>query len=295
MFAYYARWIENFSRTAGPLLRTQHFPLSEDALKSFEDVKSGLAKVSLDAIRDNVPFEVESDASDYAIAGILSQNGRPVAFMSRTLNACKRKYPAIEKEATAIIEAVRKWSHFLKGRPFLLRTDQKSVSYMFDQKNRGKIKNYKIRIWRLEMSQFTYDICHKPSVENIAPDAFSPVCSSLHSVAELRFLHDSLGHPGFSKFCCDRKSRAAYAQCFAMWQQATIEFTSQDHSSRTLLLLSIVDIVCITRDYTLRSLYYCLFAPHVCMVLFFTHIPFMMNHTINATPPERLQHYYSPV
>jgi len=25
-------------------------------------------------------------------------------------------------------------------------------------------------------------------------------------------------------------------------------------------------------------------------VLFFTHIPFVVNHTINATPPERLQH-----
>jgi len=27
------------------------------------------------------------------------------------------------------------------------------------------------------------------------------------------------------------------------------------------------------------------------MVLFFTHIPFVVNHTINVTPPERLQHY----
>jgi len=27
------------------------------------------------------------------------------------------------------------------------------------------------------------------------------------------------------------------------------------------------------------------------MVLFFTHIPFNMNHTINATPPERLQNF----
>jgi len=27
------------------------------------------------------------------------------------------------------------------------------------------------------------------------------------------------------------------------------------------------------------------------MVLFFTHIPFVVNHTINATPPERLQLY----
>jgi len=25
-------------------------------------------------------------------------------------------------------------------------------------------------------------------------------------------------------------------------------------------------------------------------VLFFTHIPFVVNHTFNATPPERLQH-----
>jgi len=31
----------------------------------------------------------------------------------------------------------------------------------------------------------------------------------------------------------------------------------------------------------------------ICMVLFFTHIPFVVNHTINATPPERLQQYYS--
>jgi len=29
-------------------------------------------------------------------------------------------------------------------------------------------------------------------------------------------------------------------------------------------------------------------ATHM-MVLFFTHIPFVVNHTINATPPERLQ------
>ena len=40
------------------------------------------------------------------------------------------------------------------------------------------------------------------------------------------------------------------------------------------------------------SLCYCLFAPHIRMVLFFTHIPFVVNHTINATPPERLQQWH---
>ena len=33
-----------------------------------------------------------------------------------------------------------------------------------------------------------------------------------------------------SYYCCDRKSREAYAQSFALWQQATIEFICHDHS-----------------------------------------------------------------
>ena len=51
-------------------------------------------------------------------------------------------------------------------------------------------------------------------------------------------------------YCCDRKSQATYMQSFALWQQATIEFTCHDHSSRTLLFRSIVDIVSMARDYT---------------------------------------------
>jgi len=89
--------------------------------------------------------------------------------------------------------------------------------------------------------------------------------------------------------CCDRKSRAAYAQSFALWQQATIEFTCHDHSPRMLVVTFNCSHARIIRDYTPRSLYYCLFAPHICMVLFFTHIPFVVNHTINPSPPERLQ------
>ena len=47
------------------------------------------------------------------------------------------------------------------------------------------------------------------------------------------------------------------------------------------------------RDHARNLSYYCLLAPHICMVLFFTHIPFVVNHTINATQPERLQQHYS--
>ena len=107
MFAYYARWIPHFSQRVRPLLGAR-IPISKDALIAFKDLKNELAKASLGAIKSDVPFEVETDASDRTIAAVLAQDGRPVAFMSRTLNKNELRYPSVEKEATAIIEAIRK-------------------------------------------------------------------------------------------------------------------------------------------------------------------------------------------
>jgi len=176
MFSYYSKWISKFSEKASPLLHASTFPLDDDALNSFQRLKEDLAKACLGAIADDLPFEVETDASDFALAAILSQDGRPVAFMFRTLISCERRYLSVEKEACGIIEAVRRWKHYLKGRHFSLVTDQQAISYMFDQHHKGKIKNTKILSWRLELTQFSYDIRHRPRVENVAPDAFSRAC-----------------------------------------------------------------------------------------------------------------------
>ena len=105
------------------------FPPDDDALNSFQRLKDDLAKACLGAIADDLPFEVKTDASDFALAAILSQDGLPVAFISPTLTSCERRYPAVEKEACAIIEAVRRWKHYLKGRHFSLVTDQQAISF----------------------------------------------------------------------------------------------------------------------------------------------------------------------
>ena len=71
---------------------------------------------------------METDASDFAVAATLNQDGGPVAFYSRTLSPSKQRHSAVEKEACAVVEALKKWRHLLIGRHFTLVTDQKSVS-----------------------------------------------------------------------------------------------------------------------------------------------------------------------
>ena len=143
LFAHYARWLPDFSTRFRPLSESDVL-LGSRALQSFQELNDDLAKANSAAIRDDMPFEVETDASGVDIAGILAQPGRAVTFIARAPYKHEKNYAAVEKEALAIIETVRKWEHFLKGRHFTLVTNQKCVSFIFDKANRGKVKNAKL-------------------------------------------------------------------------------------------------------------------------------------------------------
>ena len=137
MFACYARWIRNFSAKLKPLTAERFtFPVRNDAVKLskifVQDSHAALACINDWTVYRwvrHVRFCCRSDSQ---------QVERPVAFMSTSLSRTECKY--LTEEATSIVEAVRKWSHYLYARPFTLITDQQSLAYMFDQTQRGKMK-----------------------------------------------------------------------------------------------------------------------------------------------------------
>ncbi len=82
-FSHYSQWIQGYSEKILPLTTTSTFPMSQDAQTVFESLKTDIANSVVNAINEDIPFEVETDAPDYVIAATLNQNGRPVAFFSR--------------------------------------------------------------------------------------------------------------------------------------------------------------------------------------------------------------------
>src|SRR5258707_8719136 len=84
---------------------------------------------------------VETDASDHAIAGILSVTTkdneiRPVAFFSCSLQGAEKNYDTHNKELLAIFEAFKNWRHFLEGSAEEMdtETDHKNLEYFMSSK-----------------------------------------------------------------------------------------------------------------------------------------------------------------
>jgi hypothetical protein len=51
------------------------------------------------------PFEIKTNASDYAVGVVVTHNGHPVAYLSETLSDVVCKYPTYDKEMYSIVQA----------------------------------------------------------------------------------------------------------------------------------------------------------------------------------------------
>ena len=89
----------------------------------------------------DVPITVETDASNYTVARILSitlNDGQihPVAFYSQTLTAPELNYDTHDKELLAIFKAFHIWHHYLEGSATLVNivTNHKILQYFSTSK-----------------------------------------------------------------------------------------------------------------------------------------------------------------
>ena len=80
------------------------------------------------------PFILETDACAYGIGAMLMQEGRPISYFSKTIGPTAAALSTYDKEAMAIIEALKHWKHYFAASSLIIRTDQQSLKYIQEQK-----------------------------------------------------------------------------------------------------------------------------------------------------------------
>lgn len=169
---FYRRFIRNYSNITLPLLtltkKDTKWTWNEKCEEAFQRLKGELIKAPILASPDfSLPFTVYTDASKYAIGGILGQviegKERVIHYASRVLQPPEINYSTTEKEALAILWCVTKmWRNYLLGVEFIVVTDHQPLTAL------SKIKDLHGRLgrWSLALQPFNFTIKYREGEKN---------------------------------------------------------------------------------------------------------------------------------
>lgn len=188
---YYRRFIPSFAKIAIPLVKLTRkknpFIWNDDCIKAFNKLKEILISNKVLAFPDfTKPFEISTDASNEALGAVLSQEDKPIAFASKTLNPTESKYSTIEKELLGVVWAVKRFRCYVYGQNFTVYTDHKPLLGIH------KMKDPSSRLLRLylKLSEYSITLEHKPGKHNIIADGLSRLPSKINVITRAQAKKD---------------------------------------------------------------------------------------------------------
>ena len=163
---YYAKFVPGFASLARPLfdmLTMETFEWTNEAEENYNNLMTSLlsSKV-LRSFQVGVKSEVVVDASEFAIGAVLEQNQHPVLCVSRQLSPAECNYSQTQREALAVVWAVRRLHKYLYGSTFRIVTDHKALEYIFQPSaSLNKTTSAMLQRWAIELAAYSYEIQHR--------------------------------------------------------------------------------------------------------------------------------------
>ena len=145
--------------------------LTPEAKKAFEELKMAFTTAPvLRHFNPELPIRIETDASGYAIGGILSQlHGELwhlVAYYSRKQIPAETRYDVHDKELLAIIESFKHWRHYCEGSRYKIKVliDYHNLKRFMST---TRLNSRQIR-WAQELSRYDFAIEYRQGKHNPA-------------------------------------------------------------------------------------------------------------------------------
>ncbi|KAK4380946.1 Retrovirus-related Pol polyprotein from transposon gypsy [Sesamum angolense] len=171
---YYRRFIKGYSKIVNllkDLLRKdQKWEWTVACNNAFRSLKQAISsQLVLKLPQFDKPFEVQVDASNWAVGGMLVQDKHPVAFESRKLKDAELQYRTHEKKMTVVIHCLEAWRYYLLGTKFIIVTDNVANTYF---KTQWKLSPKQAR-WQEFLGEFDFEWVYRSGKHNDMTDAVS--------------------------------------------------------------------------------------------------------------------------
>ena len=178
MVTYMGNFIPHLSHHTEPLRQLLKkdvtFYWDDQLTRSFQEIKHLLKKATskpLGYYNRRKAVIVQVDASLRGLGTCLIQDGKPIAFASKSLTGAESRYANIERELLTVIFACIRFNTYLQGCRFTVQSDHKPLE-MIHLKSMHNAPPHLQRML-LQLQKYDMKIEYKPGSEMLLADALS--------------------------------------------------------------------------------------------------------------------------
>ncbi len=178
---FYRPFIKGFTQLTWPLhkltQKDQEWHWGQEEQGTFDALQGRVtAEPVLAHAKLNDQFELEVDASGYAVGAVLLQRKEdnkkhPIGYYSATLNEAQWNYNIYNLELLTIVMALKNWRPLLAGSPhkIIIYSDHLNLQYWWLPQR----ISWRVAREVLELSEYDFEIRHVPGKLNGRADALS--------------------------------------------------------------------------------------------------------------------------
>ena len=140
--------------------------------KAFNRVKSLICKeTTLTYFDQEKETTIHVDASGRGLGAVLTQNGKPIAFASKSLTETEQRYANIERELLAVVFGCERFHTYVYGKHFTVESDHKPLEMI--QHKALTAAPPRLQRMLLRLQPYDATVKYRPGREMVVPDGLS--------------------------------------------------------------------------------------------------------------------------